>query len=160
MILLRLKPLSDLLEIAKCQVLFQLSLVISRNVYTSLFGKVYVYFFYFFSDISKIQAGIGDKVSISIQMFCRTISGVIIAFCYGWQLALVIFAVSPLLIISAIIMFKVGFKIMLEFNLTSKNYFEMFCWPKNKFLESERSFMDERAYIAETFNQYFLVLIL
>uniref|UniRef100_H2ZR93 Bile salt export pump n=1 Tax=Ciona savignyi TaxID=51511 RepID=H2ZR93_CIOSA len=52
-------------------------------------------------DISKIQDGISDKVSISIQMLCRAIAGLIIGFVYGWQLALVILAVSPLLIVSA-----------------------------------------------------------
>uniref|UniRef100_H2ZR94 Bile salt export pump n=1 Tax=Ciona savignyi TaxID=51511 RepID=H2ZR94_CIOSA len=58
-------------------------------------------------DISKIQDGISDKVSISIQMLCRAIAGLIIGFVYGWQLALVILAVSPLLIVSAGVMFRV-----------------------------------------------------
>uniref|UniRef100_H2ZR96 Bile salt export pump n=1 Tax=Ciona savignyi TaxID=51511 RepID=H2ZR96_CIOSA len=59
-------------------------------------------------DISKIQDGISDKVSISIQMLCRAIAGLIIGFVYGWQLALVILAVSPLLIVSAGVMFRIA----------------------------------------------------
>jgi len=57
-------------------------------------------------DINKISAGISDKISISIQMTCRSITGLVIGFVYGWQLALVIFAVSPLLVASATVMFK------------------------------------------------------
>nr|XP_018672478.2 multidrug resistance protein 1A-like isoform X1 [Ciona intestinalis] len=59
-------------------------------------------------DISKIQDGISDKVSISIQMLCRAIAGLIIGFVYGWKLALVILAVSPLLIMSAGVMFRIA----------------------------------------------------
>nr|CAB3219617.1 multidrug resistance protein 1A-like [Phallusia mammillata] len=59
-------------------------------------------------DISKIQAGISDKVSVSLQMLARAISGLVIGFVYGWQLALVILAVSPLLGISASVMFRIA----------------------------------------------------
>ncbi|XP_076808163.1 ATP-dependent translocase ABCB1-like [Clavelina lepadiformis] len=58
-------------------------------------------------DINKIQDGISDKVSVSIQMLCRSIAGLIIGFVYGWKLALVILAVSPLLGASATVMFKI-----------------------------------------------------
>jgi len=61
-----------------------------------------------FSDIQKIQDGISDKVSVSFQMVCRAVAGLIIGFVYGWKLALVILAVSPLLGASAVVMFKVS----------------------------------------------------
>nr|XP_039263789.1 ATP-dependent translocase ABCB1-like isoform X2 [Styela clava] len=59
-------------------------------------------------DIQKIQDGISDKVSISIQMFARALAGLVIGFIYSWKLALVILAVSPLLGISAAMLFKIA----------------------------------------------------
>ncbi len=51
--------------------------------------------------ITKYQAGIGEKVGkviITISMF---IAGVVLAFLYGWQLALVLLAIYPMLILSS-----------------------------------------------------------
>eukprot|EP01022_Parablepharisma_sp_SALTPOND_P020295 TRINITY_DN364_c1_g1_i1.p1 TRINITY_DN364_c1_g1~~TRINITY_DN364_c1_g1_i1.p1 ORF type:complete len:1324 (+),score=185.08 TRINITY_DN364_c1_g1_i1:6701-10672(+) len=51
--------------------------------------------------VSKYQGGIGEKVGkvgVSITMF---ISGLIVAFIYGWQLALVLVGLSPLTILAA-----------------------------------------------------------
>ena len=45
----------------------------------------------------KVEQGIGDKVGGFLQFFSVTISGFIIGFVKGWQLALVILAVTPLL---------------------------------------------------------------
>lgn len=68
-----------------------------------------IYHFYVScSDVQKIQDGISDKVSISIQMFARALAGLVIGFVYSWKLALVILAVSPLLGISAAMLFKVS----------------------------------------------------
>nr|CAB3219616.1 multidrug resistance protein 1A-like [Phallusia mammillata] len=58
-------------------------------------------------DVSKIQSGIGDKVSMAIMNITRFIGGLVIGFIYSWQLSLVILAVSPLLACAAIMMFKV-----------------------------------------------------
>jgi len=60
-----------------------------------------------FSDITRIQLGIGDKVSLAFLYICRCIAGLIVGFIYSWQLALVICAVAPLLIVSSSLMFKV-----------------------------------------------------
>ncbi|KAM9489216.1 ATP-dependent translocase ABCB1 isoform 1-T2 [Clarias gariepinus] len=65
-------------------------------------------------DISTINDGLGDKICIFVQFFCRFIAGIIIGFIYGWKLTLVILAVSPLLAGSA----GVWSKILA--NLTSK----------------------------------------
>ena len=54
------------------------------------------------------MTGIGSKVALFLQMFAAFIAGFVIAFIYGWKLALVILAVSPLLAISGAIMAKVG----------------------------------------------------
>ncbi len=51
--------------------------------------------------ITKYQSGIGEKVGkvfISISMF---IAGIVVAFVYGWQLALVLMAVYPLTVLAA-----------------------------------------------------------
>ncbi|XP_060726456.1 ATP-dependent translocase ABCB1-like [Tachysurus vachellii] len=52
-------------------------------------------------DINTVNDGLGDKISIFVQFFCRFITGLVIGFVYGWKLTLVILAVSPLLAGSA-----------------------------------------------------------
>ncbi|XP_075868533.1 ATP-dependent translocase ABCB1-like [Nelusetta ayraudi] len=49
------------------------------------------------NDVFKIQEGIGDKVSIIIQAYTTFFSALIIGFCNGWKITLVILAVSPAL---------------------------------------------------------------
>ncbi|XP_015213716.2 ATP-dependent translocase ABCB1 isoform X1 [Lepisosteus oculatus] len=58
-------------------------------------------------DINTINDGLGDKISIFLQMFCTFITGIIIGFVYGWKLTLVILAVSPLLAGSAAALSKI-----------------------------------------------------
>lgn len=65
-------------------------------------------FVYLYSDINKIQEGIGEKLALFFQWFATFLSGFIIGFIYGWELTLVILAVSPLLVISGGIMGKVS----------------------------------------------------
>ncbi|XP_034163847.2 ATP-dependent translocase ABCB1 isoform X1 [Pangasianodon hypophthalmus] len=52
-------------------------------------------------DMNTVSDGLGDKISIFVQFFCRFIAGLIIGFIFGWKLTLVILAVSPLLAGSA-----------------------------------------------------------
>ncbi|KAM4688619.1 ATP-binding cassette sub-family B member 5-like [Discoglossus pictus] len=52
-------------------------------------------------DINKINDGIGDKVGHLLQNISTCIAGVAIALANGWQLALVLIVVSPLMIISS-----------------------------------------------------------
>ncbi|KAG7335905.1 hypothetical protein KOW79_000598 [Hemibagrus wyckioides] len=52
-------------------------------------------------DINTVNDGLGDKICIFLQFFCRFITGLIIGFIFGWKLTLVILAVSPLLAGSA-----------------------------------------------------------
>ncbi|CAK8684913.1 unnamed protein product [Clavelina lepadiformis] len=61
-------------------------------------------------DISKIQNGIGDKVSLAIMNVVRMLTGLIIGFFYSWKLSLVVLATAPLLILSAAVLFKVSAK--------------------------------------------------
>ena len=61
-----------------------------------------------YSDVYKIQEGIGDKVGMIIQSVTTFVSSFIIGFIKGWKLTLVILAVSPALGISAALFSKVG----------------------------------------------------
>ncbi|KAK6172116.1 hypothetical protein SNE40_018066 [Patella caerulea] len=65
-------------------------------------------------DINKIQDGLGDKMSSSVQWLSAFLAGFIVGFIYGWKLTLVILAISPALVIAAGIMSK------LAASLTSK----------------------------------------
>lgn len=63
---------------------------------------------YTYSDVYKIQEGIGDKVGMLIQAFTTFVASFIIGFIKGWKLTLVILAVSPALAISAALFSKVS----------------------------------------------------
>uniref|UniRef100_A0A671WWQ0 ATP-binding cassette, sub-family B (MDR/TAP), member 4 n=1 Tax=Sparus aurata TaxID=8175 RepID=A0A671WWQ0_SPAAU len=58
-------------------------------------------------DVYKIQEGIGDKAGMLIQAYTTFITSFVIGFTKGWQLTLVILAVSPALGISAALFSKV-----------------------------------------------------
>lgn len=60
------------------------------------------------SDVYKIQEGIGDKAGMLIQAYTTFITSFVIGFTKGWQLTLVILAVSPALGISAALFSKVS----------------------------------------------------
>nr|QIZ12948.1 multidrug resistance protein 1-like isoform 1 [Perinereis aibuhitensis] len=59
-------------------------------------------------DVNKIQEGIGDKLGQFFQYFSTFIGGFVVGFVYGWQLTLVILAISPLLAISGAAMAWLG----------------------------------------------------
>ena len=61
-----------------------------------------------FSDVSKINEGIGDKIGIFFQSMATFFTGFIVGFTKGWKLTLVILALSPVLGLSAAIWAKVG----------------------------------------------------
>lgn len=60
------------------------------------------------SDVMKIQEGIGEKLGLFFQWLCAFFAGLVVGFVHGWQLTLVILAVSPLLALSAAFLSKVG----------------------------------------------------
>ncbi|EGW07209.1 Multidrug resistance protein 3, partial [Cricetulus griseus] len=61
----------------------------------------------FFSDISKISEGIGDKVGMFFQAVATFFAGFIVGFIRGWKLTLVIMAISPILGLSAAVWAKI-----------------------------------------------------
>ncbi|CAK6434576.1 unnamed protein product [Pipistrellus nathusii] len=58
-------------------------------------------------DVSKINEGIGDKIGIFFQSIATFLTGFIVGFTRGWELTLVILAVSPVLGLSAAIWAKI-----------------------------------------------------
>ena len=60
-----------------------------------------------FSDVAKIQDGIGDKIGTFVQWIASFFAGFAIGFVYGWKLTLVILAVSPMLVGAAFLFSQV-----------------------------------------------------
>ena len=59
-------------------------------------------------DVNKIQAGIGDKLGIMFQWITCFFAGLAIGFVFGWELTLVMLAVSPIMGIAGAVMSKVS----------------------------------------------------
>lgn len=55
------------------------------------------------NDIDLIQAGIGDKLATAVQYSSTFIVGIVIAFIFGWKLALILLSVVPVMAITGII---------------------------------------------------------
>ena len=62
---------------------------------------VFCLFFFFSSDVNKINEAIADQVAIFIQRLTTFVCGFLLGFVSGWKLTLVIIAVSPLLGVGA-----------------------------------------------------------
>ena len=60
-----------------------------------------------YSDIEKIQAGIGDKVVLFLQGLSAFISGFVIGYIVNWKLALVVSVMLPILTVMSAIIAKV-----------------------------------------------------
>uniref|UniRef100_H2YJW9 Bile salt export pump n=1 Tax=Ciona savignyi TaxID=51511 RepID=H2YJW9_CIOSA len=85
----------------------QVVLKLSTCIQAGFFNLITQSIFVSHSDITKIQDGISDKVSMGIMNVTRAIGSIIIGFVYSAKLSAVILAVSPLLVASAGILFKV-----------------------------------------------------
>ena len=60
-----------------------------------------------YSDVEKIQSGIGDKVAIFLQSFTTFIASFVIAFVFNWKLALAVSVVLPILAMMGTLLTKV-----------------------------------------------------
>ena len=58
------------------------------------------------SDLIKVQDGIGDKFSISVQLVCNFIFGYVVGFVIEWRLALFMLGCAPLLVGASFIFTK------------------------------------------------------
>ena len=67
--------------------------------------------------MNKIREGIGDKIANFLQWTSACICGFILGLVYGWKLALVIVALSPVLILCAVLMSWVRKFVCLSFNM-------------------------------------------
>ena len=61
----------------------------------------------FLSDLDKVQAGIGDKLSIFFQWITSFFAGLVVGFVVDYRLTLVILGVTPFLVIAVFAMAKV-----------------------------------------------------
>ncbi|XP_039267520.2 ATP-dependent translocase ABCB1-like [Styela clava] len=61
-------------------------------------------------DVKKIQDGMADKVSLTVQYVCMVLAGFLIAFIYSWKLSLVALSISPFLIVSSALIFTLTTK--------------------------------------------------
>ena len=59
------------------------------------------------SDVEKIQAGIGDKLSIFFQWITTFFAGFVIGFVVQWRLTLVLLGFTPFLVFAAFLLAKV-----------------------------------------------------
>ena len=59
------------------------------------------------SDVEKIRAGIGDKLSIFIQWIATFVTGFVIAFVRSWRFTLLLLAFTPFLVITGAVLSKV-----------------------------------------------------
>ncbi|XP_063831950.1 multidrug resistance protein homolog 49 [Ostrinia nubilalis] len=58
-------------------------------------------------DVEKYREGIGEKVPMLVYLIMSFVTAVIISFCYGWELTLVILSCAPVIIITTAIVAKV-----------------------------------------------------
>ena len=59
------------------------------------------------SDVDKIHGGIGDKLTILVQWVTTFFAGFVIGFIRGWELTLVLIAVTPFMVLGAAVFSKV-----------------------------------------------------
>lgn len=67
-----------------------------------------MHLFICFSDINKINDGIGDKIALLFQNMSTFSIGLAIGLVKGWKLTLVTLSTSPLIIASAAMFSRVG----------------------------------------------------
>jgi len=58
-------------------------------------------------DVKKIQSGIAEKTGLVVQSVAQFIGGLLVGFIYGWKMAFVILAITPVLAMSAYLLFYV-----------------------------------------------------
>ena len=84
------------------------------------------------SDVNKIREGIGDKVGNFLQWTTAFVAGLILGLAYGWKLALVIIAVSPLLAICGGFMTHVSYFLGLSASTVFRFFYLMTFYLKRK----------------------------
>ena len=62
---------------------------------------------YSYSDVEKIQAGIGDRIAVLVQYTSTFCCGFTVAFVVSWKLAFVVLGVMPLMMTAVGLLTKV-----------------------------------------------------
>lgn len=57
--------------------------------------------------MEKYREGIAEKVPMLVYLVMSFVTAVIISFCYGWELTLVILACAPVIILTTAVVAKV-----------------------------------------------------
>ena len=61
----------------------------------------------FLRNIDKVHAGIGDKFAMLIQWVTTFIAGFVVGFIRGWQLALLLAFITPIMGVAGAVFFRV-----------------------------------------------------
>lgn len=69
------------------------------------------------SDIEKIRAGIGEQVSHFLSLMVGFVICVTLSFVYGWKLTLVVIGYVPIIVVTNMIISRVGshFQLLVQF---------------------------------------------
>uniref|UniRef100_A0A914DR54 Uncharacterized protein n=1 Tax=Acrobeloides nanus TaxID=290746 RepID=A0A914DR54_9BILA len=57
-------------------------------------------------DLERVREGLGDKLSLFIQMLASFVAGFIVGFIYNWQMSLIMLLFTPLLMLASFLMAK------------------------------------------------------
>ena len=106
-------------------------------IFKIFFIKLHKHNFFYKSDINKFKDGIGDKLGNAIQYSSTCIAGILMGLIKGWKLTLVIFSISPLLFISAVLFTKVNFYSKQSFKNFSKNLKKLLIILARRFLDNQ-----------------------
>jgi len=72
-----------------------------------MFPCIQLYVFHPYSDVEKVQAGIGDRVAVLFQNTSTFCCGFTVAFIVNWKLALVVLSVMPLMMLAVALLTRV-----------------------------------------------------
>lgn len=81
------------------------------------------------SDVEKIQAGIGDKLSLFIHYMSTFFAGFGIAFHFSWKMALVMSAMLPILVTISAVITQVYNKTLPSVSSYCCSYVHLLCLP-------------------------------
>ena len=63
---------------------------------------------FLFSDLDKIHAGIGDRLSVFFQWTTSFFAGIVVGFVYEWRLTLAMLGATPFLVASSAFLIRVS----------------------------------------------------
>lgn len=64
-------------------------------------------YFFIYRDVEKMKEGMGEKIGIFVYLIVSFSVSVVVAFCYGWKLTLVVLSGAPVIVIATALVAKV-----------------------------------------------------